>query len=43
MLTNKNPAKFHTHTIMRTPNGNDYGAALVAQEIGQQLTFTEEF
>ncbi|WNV82973.1 DUF3500 domain-containing protein [Umezawaea sp. Da 62-37] len=42
MLTNTNPAKFHTHTIMRTPNGNDYGAALVAQEIGQQLTFTQQ-
>lgn len=42
MLTNKNPAKFHTHTIMRTPNGNDYGAALVAQQTGQQLTFTDE-
>lgn len=30
VLTNQKPAKFHTHTIVRTPNGNDYGAALVA-------------
>ncbi len=29
VLTNQEPAKFHTHTIVRTPNGNDYGAALV--------------
>jgi hypothetical protein len=28
-LTNPEPAKFHTHTIVRTPNGNDYGAALL--------------
>ena len=27
-LTNKDPAKFHTHTIVRTPNGGDYGNAL---------------
>jgi hypothetical protein len=24
-LLNAEPAKCHTHTIMRTPNGNDYG------------------
>lgn len=24
-LTNNEPAKFHVHTIVRTPNGNDYG------------------
>lgn len=29
VLTNVKPAKFHTHTIVRTPNGNDYGAILV--------------
>jgi hypothetical protein len=29
-LTNKEPAKFHTHTILRTPNGGDYGNALRA-------------
>ncbi|KAK5147525.1 hypothetical protein LTR04_000818 [Oleoguttula sp. CCFEE 6159] len=27
-LTNQEPAKFHTHTIVRTPNGGDYGNAL---------------
>ncbi|RMZ79849.1 hypothetical protein DV737_g3264, partial [Chaetothyriales sp. CBS 132003] len=27
-LTNKEPAKFHTHTIVRTPNGGDYGNVL---------------
>jgi len=28
-LTNKEPAKFHVHTIVRTPNGNDYGVDLL--------------
>ena len=28
-LTNREPAKYHVHTIVRTPNGNDYGKALV--------------
>jgi hypothetical protein len=28
-LTNTEPAKYHVHTIVRTPNGNDYGKALV--------------
>jgi hypothetical protein len=28
-LKNDRPATFHVHTIMRTPNGNDYGRALV--------------
>ena len=28
-LTNQEPAKFHVHTIMRTPNGNDYGMDLL--------------
>ena len=27
-LTNKEPAKFHIHTLMRTPNAGDYGMAL---------------
>lgn len=27
-LTNKEPAKYHIHTIQRLPNGNDYGRAL---------------
>ena len=30
-LTNEEPAPFHVHTTMRTPNGNDYGRALVRQ------------
>jgi len=28
-LANEEPAKFHIHTIVRTPNGNDYGADLL--------------
>jgi hypothetical protein len=28
-LTNEQPEKFHVHTIVRTPNGNDYGADLL--------------
>lgn len=27
-LTNSEPAKFHVHTILRTPNAGDYGCAL---------------
>lgn len=27
-LTNKEPAKFHTHTLVRMPNAGDYGQAL---------------
>lgn len=27
-LTNDEPAKYHTHTIQRLPNGNDYGREL---------------
>ncbi|KAH7374304.1 hypothetical protein BKA66DRAFT_443497 [Pyrenochaeta sp. MPI-SDFR-AT-0127] len=27
-LTNKEPAKYHTHTIIRTPNAGDYGQAI---------------
>ncbi|SLN22718.1 hypothetical protein AQS8620_00622 [Aquimixticola soesokkakensis] len=30
-LTNKEPARFHVHTITRTPNGGDYGMDLVAK------------
>jgi hypothetical protein len=28
-LTNAEPQKFHVHTIVRTPNGNDYGIDLL--------------
>ncbi|KAF1809764.1 hypothetical protein P152DRAFT_148165 [Eremomyces bilateralis CBS 781.70] len=31
-LTNEEPGKFHTHTIVRTPNQGDYGCALRKQE-----------
>lgn len=30
-LTNEDEQPFHIHTIVRTPNGNDYGRALLAQ------------
>jgi hypothetical protein len=30
-LTNEEPKKFHTHTLLRTPNGGDYGYALRPQ------------
>jgi hypothetical protein len=30
-LTNPEPAKFHVHTIVRTPNGNDYGVDVLRQ------------
>jgi hypothetical protein len=33
-LANTEPEKFHTHTLVRTPNGNDYGVALVQQATG---------
>jgi hypothetical protein len=33
-LTNDEPMPFHIHTVMRTPNGNDYGRVLVAQHLG---------
>lgn len=29
-LSNKLPARFHVHTTLRMPNGNDYGKALIA-------------
>jgi len=30
-LSNRLPARFHVHTTLRHPNGNDYGAALIDQ------------
>lgn len=30
-LANENPTRFHVHTIVRTPNGGDYGADLLKQ------------
>ena len=34
-LNNSDPAKFHIHTIVRTPNGNDYGKDLLRQHYEQ--------
>ena len=30
-LANEEPAKCHIHTVVRTPNGNDYGRDLLRQ------------
>lgn len=30
-LSNPEPERFHVHTIVREPNGNDYGMDLLAQ------------
>ncbi|WP_432828001.1 DUF3500 domain-containing protein [Dactylosporangium sp. CA-092794] len=30
-LNNEEPERFHVHTIVREPNGNDYGKSLLAQ------------
>ena len=30
-LTNQKPEQFHVHTVVRTPNGNDYGIDLLRQ------------
>ena len=34
-LTNPTPEKFHIHTIVRTPNGNDYGMDLLRMHYAQ--------
>ena len=34
-LTNAEPAKFHVHTVVRTPNGNDYGIDLLQLHYAQ--------
>lgn len=34
-LSNKEPRKFHIHTLVRTPNGNDYGKELIRQHEGR--------
>jgi len=39
-LTNSEPAKFHVHTLLRTPNAGDYGVALkrlMAGEVVQEF------
>lgn len=34
-LTNPEPERFHVHTLVRTPNGNDYGVDLLRQHYAQ--------
>ena len=34
-LTNTEPANFHVHTLVRTPNGNDYGIDLIRQHYNE--------
>ncbi|HEY2707353.1 MAG TPA: DUF3500 domain-containing protein [Caulobacteraceae bacterium] len=34
-LTNREPARCHIHTIVRTPNGNDYGKDILRQHYEQ--------
>ncbi|MGL5852617.1 MAG: DUF3500 domain-containing protein, partial [Phycicoccus sp.] len=34
-LDNPEPERFHVHTIVREPNGNDYGKNLLAQHYAQ--------
>lgn len=34
-LANEEPERFHVHTIVRTPNGNDYGKDLLRQHYAQ--------
>jgi hypothetical protein len=30
-LANEEPTPFHVHTVVRTPNGNDYGRGFLRQ------------
>ncbi|KUI56187.1 hypothetical protein VP1G_03519 [Cytospora mali] len=41
-LTNQEPAKFHIHTLLRTPNGGDYGMALRPLIPGMEQAFIWE-
>jgi hypothetical protein len=34
-LDNDDPTRNHTHTLVRTPNGNDYGKDLLRQHYAQ--------
>ena len=34
-LNNDEPEKFHIHSIVRTPNGNDYGKDLLRQHLAR--------
>lgn len=38
-LTNDQPARFHIHTLLRTPNGGDYGKALIPMISGEKQAF----
>jgi hypothetical protein len=35
-LSNRTPARFHVHSTLRHPNGNDYGKELLRQWRAQQ-------
>ena len=41
-LGNDEPAKFHVHTLLRTPNGGDYGMALRPLIQGKEQVFEWE-
>jgi hypothetical protein len=41
-LNNAHPAKFHVHTLMRTPNAGDYGMALRPLIQGQEQSWVWE-
>lgn len=41
-LTNKLPARFHVHTTLRHPNGNDYGRALVNARLADRPTTEDD-
>jgi hypothetical protein len=38
-LSNSEPARFHIHTLLRTPNGGDYGKALIPLIPGEKQQF----
>jgi Protein of unknown function (DUF3500) len=42
-LANDNPERFHIHTIVRTPNGNDYGRDLLRQHYEKEHRSTPQF
>lgn len=35
-LSNDEPERFHVHTVIRTPNGNDYGKDLLRQHLARR-------
>jgi hypothetical protein len=37
-LNNDEPARCHVHTVVRTPNGNDYGRDLLRQHYARHHT-----